>query len=248
MVNTILKLRSTLCISLGIAGALTIFTNVSAQPLKIGSGDPGLKIASSQDDDSEFMIYQDEPWTAGISGYIGGMAHRKINVIFEHGYDLNKILTGVHVPAVKQLFPFDTNSAFTSGRGANPQDPRWSIGYRLVDGALTVFTNVQKAALVKYRLADDEVFLGFVDGRIFFCNKGLQPKAVFWRGESDQKVFSYGLPRGVVNIFGVTTGVEQDVGVAVLRKARPLYAGDYEPDFIEIRLSKGKLAQIKMKK
>ena len=223
----------------------------AAEPPNIGSGYPGLKVATRVGDANAIVIYTDEPDLVGPVGLVG-MKNRKINVIIDHGFHFQKDSIEIPQPIPQQLYPFDSNSVFTSEIGSNDSDakqyaaaggtPPWPVGYRLVDGHLTVFTNVQEAAEAKYHLTNDEMFLGFVDSRIFFCKRAFKPAVVFWREQDSQQAYSFAMPRGVVDIFGVTRGIQKDVGFVVLRKAAwHLHPAPYEKDFIEIKLSSGKL-------
>jgi hypothetical protein len=207
----------------------------------IGSGDPGLKVVIGNSD--SVAIYQDEPQTFGV-GLQGGMAKRRILVIVDQGYGFNQ--RAMDIP--KQLFPFDSEAAFTcsGGRWALPPGPhrfdytpRKYVGYRLVDGRLTVFTDVQKEAGAKYRLSPGEEFLGSVDSRVFYW-KDFDPSKVYWRDQTTTKTYSLALPEGVIDLYGVARGLKQDIRLLTLRKSHRLFNySPYTDEVIEIPLSKG---------
>jgi hypothetical protein len=120
------------------------------------------------------------------------------------------------------------------------------VGYRLIGGDLTIFTNVQQQAQMKYHLHSNEFFLGYVDGKVFFIKDN--PVKVFWREPGSQKEYYYHLPRAVIDIFGVTKALDpdKDIGFVVFRHVRrwpwdSLLLAPYEQDFIQISLSSGKL-------
>ena len=142
-----------------------------------------------------------------------------------------------------QLFPLDTTSAFTCDGGRWSTDfkrwqytPRESTGWRLVDGQLTMIDDVQKQAAREYQLAPDEMFLGLIDNRIFYW-RDFNPSRVFWRKFGNDAVYSAGMPRGVIDLFGATKGIRRDVGFVVFRRSPgiPLYS-PYRVDFMEISL------------
>jgi hypothetical protein len=113
-----------------------------------------------------------------------------------------------------QLYPFGPNSGFTDEVGVknialakNPltrpggiYDPL-ETGYILTNGNLTIFTNVLEQAQVIYHLHSDEVFLGSIDNKIFFC-KGVFKKRdkIFWREQGSQTEYYYQMPRAVLDV------------------------------------------------
>jgi len=207
----------------------------------IGSGNPGLKIATRKSD--AVVIYQDEPQTVGV-GLQGGMLNRKITVIFDKNYHFDQ--KAMDVP--HDLYPFDAETAFTNSGGnwasaGGPWNhtPRQTIGYRLSNGELTTFENVQRAAEVKYNLQPNEIFLGFINDMVFFW-KDFNTNFVFWRKQGNQQLFKAKLPKGIIEIYGAAKGIKKDIGFMVFRKTPGLihwYPRTW--DFVEIQLAKGKL-------
>ena len=86
--------------------------NVAKSP-SIGSGNPGLKVATRGTNADAVVIYQDEPETVGI-GLQAGMMDRKIMVIYDKGYNFRQ----QDMENPDQLYPFDQDSAFTSSGGS----------------------------------------------------------------------------------------------------------------------------------
>lgn len=232
---------------------LSLISKATAGSLGIGSGYPGLKIAIKQTDPGAIVIYQDTPPTAGgvRPGRIPGYS---IDVLYDNGYHLTSasMWSDIYAPIPQQLYPFGTNSAFTSSGGSwDLTSGKWQYasrtytGYGLKDGKLTIFTNVQDAARIRYRLDDDDVFLGCVGDNVFFWKRYV-PSKVFWINGNTRKEFYYGLSRKVIDIFGVTKGLGKDVDIRVFRKASGLIQiTPYEPGFIEISFSSGRLVRAK---
>jgi hypothetical protein len=230
---------------------LSPFNLFAADFASLGSGDPRLKVATKTTNANAIVIYQDEQVTAGIGG-LGGMQDRTITVVVDHGFHFRKNSQDIRVDNVPlQLFPFDCNSAFTSEIGAvdpnaeacvsNGGTPPWSIGYRLENGRLTTFTNVQTEAAAKYHLNQGDIFLGCINSRVFFCKNRFHPAVVFCRDEDNQHEFYFKMPRKVVDIFGVTRGVQNDFGFVVLQGATwHLHPSPYEKQFIELSFSNAK--------
>jgi hypothetical protein len=218
----------------------TLASTVAAVELPgLGSGDPGLKVATRGAD--AIVIYKDEAETVGV-GLIGGMESRKIEVLIDRQYHFQQ--NRMDIP--RQLYPFDAESAFTCEGGAWSADfkhwqytPRRCSAFRLVDGQLTTFTDVQKVAAEKYRLGADEVFLGLIDNRVFFW-RGFNPARVYWRQFGDDSVYSVDMPKDVIDLFGATRGIRGDVGFVVFRKSTGFFShSPYTHGFTEIFLSKG---------
>ncbi len=167
---------------------------------------------------------------------------RSIEILIDHQYHFQK--DRMDVPS--QLFPLDADSAFASSVGkwsAEPRHweylPRVSVGYRISDGQLTTIPDVQRVASEKYRLEAGEVFLGFIDNRVFFW-RNFNPAHVYWRELGNAAVYSADLPAGVIDVYGATRGIQKDVGFVVFRKAGGrLPYSPYTHDFIEISFTKG---------
>lgn len=233
-------------------GRWMIVTNSSALPMasvnvtlspSIGSGNPGLKVATRGTNSNAIVIYQDEPETVG-NGLQGGMMDRKIKVIFDRGYNFRQ--EDMEIP--EQLYPFDSDSAFTSTGGSwDPLGrnweyiPRGTSGFRLANGDLTTFTNVQMAAEAKYHLNSDEAFLGFIDNKVFFW-RGFNPTRVFWRERDSQEVYYYIMPKQVIDIYGVTKGIQNDVCFVAFGKSTGLFSySPYEERLVQINFSGGRI-------
>jgi hypothetical protein len=236
--------------------AFFLRANVNADDLSnIGSGSPGLRVITRVGNSNKIGIYRILPETPFGAGIGSGATNGTIQVIVDQGYNFQKaerLTVGTLLP----LYPFASNSAFTDEVGIEwfwPSSNDWAIsssravGYALTDGSLTVFTNVQQVARAKYHLNSDEIFLGLIDDRVFFCKNLLRPAKIFWREQGSQEVYCYHLPGSVVNIFGVTRALrrDKDVGFVILRKVwrmfpNNLFLAPYEDAFIEISFSNGK--------
>jgi hypothetical protein len=224
--------------------------NVNADSENIGSGYLGLKVITGMERSNSIVIYQDTPPTVG--GVIPGkMEGYSVKVIYERGYHFSEeSLWGGDIPIPEQLYPFSTNSAFTSRGGTwDFSTGKWQyssrtyVGYFFASEKLIIFTSVQERARALYHLNSDDVFLGAVDGKSFFWKK-FKPSKIFWRDQNSQKEFYYALPRGIIDIYGVTKGIQKDVQIRVFRKSSGfMQITPYEPDSIEIFLSKGKLVR-----
>jgi hypothetical protein len=201
--------------------------NVAKSP-SIGSGNPGLKVAARGTNADAVVIYQDEPETVGI-GLQAGMMDRKIMVIYDKGYNFRQ----QDMENPDQLYPFDQDSTFTSSGGSWDQlgknwdyTPRGASGLRLANGGLTTFTNIQAAAEAKYHLSNDETFLGFIDNKVFFW-RGFNPTRVFWRERDSQEVYYYTMPKQLIDIYGVTRGIQKDVCFVTFAKSTGFF--QYSP-------------------
>lgn len=234
--------------------------NVNADDFSnIGSGSPGLRVITRARNPNAIGIYRILPETPFGGGPIsGGATNETIQVIVDHGYGFQKtdmLTIGTLLP----LYPFASNSAFTDEAGIewfSQSSNDWAtssscaVGYTLTNGSLSVFTNVQQVARAKYHLNNDEIFLGFIDNRVFFCKNLLKPAKVFWREQGSQKEYYYRLPKSVVNIYGVTKALQhdKDVGFVAFRHVwrwpwDSLFLAPYEDDFVEMSLSSGKLVR-----
>ena len=222
-----------------LAGIITCIATslLASQSTGIGDGSPGLKVATKES--GAIVIYQDEPTTVGI-GLMGGMLERKIKVILDQGYGFRQEA----MQEQEQLYPFDEQSAFTSEIGSWGPDykawryvPRKSVGYRLADGRITVFESAQEAAREKYQLKPDEVFLGAIDHKVFFW-KAFDPSIVFWRTSGSAELSSYRLPKRVIDLYGITRGITNDVGVVVFERSPGLiHYSPYTTEFIQFSTS-----------
>jgi hypothetical protein len=232
----------------------------------IGSGNPGLKVMTIPSGVSyaiwmacresgpnvPIVIYHEAPENFG--GFTSPqITNETIQVIVDRGFHLKRetLYTCGSIPI--QLFPFAANSAFTDDGGATEimKPPVWlsgppEAGFTLINSNLMIFTNVQQEAQMKYHLHSDEIFLGFIDGRVFFCKNN--PQKVFWREQGSQKEYYYHLPRAVIDIYGVTKALQpdKDVGFVVCRKTwhvfpTNLFLAPVEDGFIEISFTNGKL-------
>jgi hypothetical protein len=244
-----------------ILGSSLLYTKVSADDsYDIGSGNPGLKVIARSSDPNAVVIYHELPETP-FGGFVGVfMTNENIHVIVDRGYGFQKAdMLSLTAGVPLELYPFGSNSAFTDEIGAMEimKPPVWlqgppGIGYMLISNNLTIFTNVQQLARAKYHLNNDEIFLGFLDNKIFFCKNGSGPTKVFWREQGSPGEYYYRMPKAVRDVFGVTKAFapDKDVGFVVLRPTQLVwppwdnwFLPPYHDDFIEISLLKGKLVQ-----
>jgi len=218
---------------------LTVWLSASpAVSQSIGSGNPGLKVVTNKL--GAVAVYQDEPQTLGAGG-MGGWKNRQINVIVDDGYNFDKSFLEIS----DQLFPFDSDSAFTCKGGSWTSDfSRWDysrrkyFGYRLLDGRLTIFNDVQKQASEKYQLSPGEEFLGCIDQRIFFW-KGFNPSSVYWREQGTSRIYRLDLPKGIIDLLGATRGIKKDIAFLTFRKSHGFFHySPYTFEPIEFNLSK----------
>ncbi len=224
----------------GLIGFLALVVSSYAADLTpIGSGQPGLKIATRPP--GSIVIYEDEPSTVGV-GLMGGMATRKIRVLIDQNYHFSK--DRMEIP--EQLYPLAPDIVFTS-RGGTWTDNfhRWDysartyVGYRARGSEVDLVPDIQAAAHRLYGLRPDDVFLGAFNNLVFFWS-GFDPSHVFWRRLGDDAVFEASMPRNVIDIYGATRGIKKDVGFVVFAKARGLVVyAPYETEFVELSLSKG---------
>jgi hypothetical protein len=206
---------------------------------KIGSGNPGLKAVSKNP--AGIAIYQDEPETVG-NGLMGGFRTRHIRVIVDQGYGFNQ--ENMDVNGLKQLYPFDPDSAFScsGGQWGSPSnwqyEPRTSTLYRTNENKVEVTQDVQEMARAKYNLTPNEVFLGYIDGKVFYW-RSFDPSRVFWKEHGSHIELSVPMPAGIIDIYGATRGIRKDIGFVVFRKSQGLIQySPYTSDFVEISLSK----------
>ena len=171
------------------------------------------------------------------------MRNRQLIVLLDKGYGFDQ--QAMDIP--EQLYPLDSDSAFTCSGGAwNLDTKRWdqtkrkAIGYRLVNGQLTVIPDAFSEAALKYKLRPNESFLGRVDGRVFFWRNYL-PTTLFWREIVTSRVYGLELPNGIIDLYGVTRGVQKDIALVVFRKSPGLIQiAPYTNDVLEFVLAKGK--------
>jgi hypothetical protein len=234
-----------------------LFNDVNAAGLSnIGSGSPGLKVVTRPGNSNAIVIYHELPETP-FGGSLGvWMTNETIQVIVDHGYRFQKAeMLSFNSGVPLQLYPFGPNSAFTDEVGVMGimKPPVWlngpaEVGFTLINSNVTKFSNVQEEAQMKYHLRKDEIFLGFIDGRVFFCKS--DPAKVFWQEQGSQKEYCYHLSRSVVNVYGVTKALrpDKDVGFVAFRKTwhvfpDNLFLEPVEDVFIEISVSRGKLVR-----
>lgn len=168
------------------------------------------------------------------------MKNRQIKVVMDQGYDFGIELM-LHS---SQLFPFGPNTAFTTRVGSWNSDRSWNykarshIGYRLIDGKISIFQDVQKEAALAYQLPTGAAFLGCIDHRIFYWND-FNPNHVFWREEGGSKIYKIQLPKGVIDIWGVTRGIGKDIAILLFRESHGFFKySPYTDEVFEFTLSK----------
>lgn len=224
----------------GLLAATVVSPLAHVQSGQLDAGYPGLKIVLAPA--GAVAIYADEPKTVGV-GLRGGMKTRHIKVLFDQGYGFDQ--RAMDIP--EQLYPLDSDTAFTSTGGAFRLDPpRWDLpkrtatGYRLIDGQLTVIPDALAVASSKYRLERNESFLGRIDNRVFFW-RDFNPTMLFWREIDSEQVYGVQMPKGMIDLYGVTRGVKKDIGLVALRKSPGLiHITPNTHDFLEFSISAGK--------
>jgi hypothetical protein len=238
------------------------FCCVAEPSLKLGGGEPGLKILYMET--NRFLIYLDEPSTVG-PGFDGGANTRHLEAICGKNYGLKQLVSGRWTKdGPQQLYPFDLETAFTCEGDSKPPDgqkytldrvgeyisadgklsyfPRETRAYSTNTDNLLVSDDVYALARSRYGLANNQLFLGSIGTDVFYF-ESTDPKKVFFRTTVETNVLSYfAFPRGVTDIYGVTKAVKKskDVGFVVLRKP-PIFG--YSPmtfDFVEFSFKKAK--------
>jgi hypothetical protein len=140
--------------TMGLIGVLAfVVSSYAADQPQIGSGQPGLKIATRAP--GSIVIYEDEPSTVG-AGLAGGMATRKIRVLIDQNYHFSK--ERMEIP--EQLYPLEPDAVFTSSGGTWTEDfHRWEYtartyaGYRARGSEVDFIPDIQAAARKLYSLA-----------------------------------------------------------------------------------------------
>lgn len=90
-----------------------------------------------------------------------------------------------------------------------------------------------------YGLRGTDVFLGIVNGRVYFWSNFI-PSRVYWRGLNDKAVYSANMPDETVDIYGVTKGIRKDIGFVVFAKSAGWFKySPYTTKFVEMSLSQG---------
>jgi hypothetical protein len=216
-------------------------------PLTLASGDPGLKIIYKTT--NQFVIFIDEPWTVG-PGLIAGMDERQIQVISDRHYGLMDKFRSksgqIGIP--QQLYPFDDKAVFASD-GANWDPVRkvmiWPGNTQVffINGDdIAVSNNVFALARARYSLATNQLFLGRIGTNVYYWETQ-DPRKVLYRAAAGERATNYfELPKGIMDIFGVTQGVKEkdNVGFAVLRKSKGFSYSPNEFTFIEVSFKTAK--------
>jgi len=207
----------------------------------LGSGQPGLKIMYKGT--NQFVIYLDEPWTVGV-GLMGGYYERHIDVLFDRNYGLKEMIrTRMWDGDPKQLYPFDDQRAFTCEDIFLDADPKpgtsWCHQAKMftINGSsLSVSDDVYALARHQYGLTTNHYFLGKIGTNIFYWEMG-DPRKAYCRpiGEKQAAIY-FELPKGMIDLFGVTKGVKKDVGFVVLKKSTGFFP--YSPnEFVFLEFS-----------
>lgn len=205
----------------------------------IGSGAPGMKayLAPSR----SVVIYLDEPSTVG-GGLVGGMSKRHIQVLF----DPDRVFSQDAMDIPDQLYPLDANSAFSctggkwdSSSGHWIYEPRTFTVYSIDDGKLVMERDALPKTQARFHLSHEEVFLGRISDKVFFWKK-YDPHRIYWRTDGSCIEYEIKLPKGVIDIYGVTRGIKKDFGAVVFRHSPGLFHyAPYTEDFVEFRLLDG---------
>lgn len=227
-------------LSLLLSGFLsTGFLSTQGMSQSIGSGDPGLKVVSGPS--GSFAIFKDEPQTFGI-GLIGGWKNRNIQLVIDQGYHFDKAFPGDPM----QLFPFSEDSAFSCTGGSwAPDFKRWDYsrrkyyGYQLIDCRINIITDVQQEATVKYGLGSGDIFLGFINGTVFYW-RNFDPSKIYWRTKDPTKTYYQALPTWVIDLYGAAHGIKKDIALLAFGKSHGLFHyAPYTHEVIELKLAKG---------
>ncbi|HEY4417489.1 MAG TPA: hypothetical protein VGO57_17490 [Verrucomicrobiae bacterium] len=218
-----------------------------APSTNLGAGQPGLKI--DYRGTNRFVIYLDEPWTVG-PGSIGGYYDRHIDVLFEQNYGLKRMLQTREWDGgdPQQLYPFDDQRIFTCETAKLGLDhktfthwPHQTQLFSINGNSLSVSDDVYVLARQQYGLTTNQFFLGKIGTNIFYWEMG-DPRKAIYRAVGDKSTVKYfELPKGMIDLFGVTKSVKKDVGFTVLRKSSGFF--QYSPntfDFIEVSFNTAK--------
>jgi hypothetical protein len=218
----------------------------NAQLHQLGDGDPGLKVIYRTT--NQFVIYLDEAWTVG-PGLIGGYDKRHIDVLFDRNYGLKQMIQTRSWEGIpQQLYPFNDHEAFTcEGISLDPDSESLSNWFHrtqvfsLNGDSVSVSDDVYILARQQYGLTSSQLFLGKFETNIFYWERS-DPTKVFYHVTSEEAATNYfELPKGIIDLFGVTKSAKKDVGFVVLKKSTGFF--HYSPNeftFVEFYFKNSK--------
>jgi len=212
-------------------------------PLNLGSGQPGLKIMDKGT--NQFVIYLDEPWTVGV-GSMGGYYDRHIVVLFDRNYGLKEMIrTRTWDGGAQQLYPFDDQRAFTCDVATNSSNwPHQTQMITINGDSPSISDDVYALARQQYGLTTNQYFLGKIGTNIFYWEMG-DPRKAYCRpiGEKEAAIY-FELPKGMIDLFGVTKGVKKDIGFVVFKKSTRFFSFSYY-EFVFLEFSFKDAKQVK---
>jgi len=233
-----------------------------ALPLNLGSGEPGLHIIYNTT--NQYVIFLDEPWTVG-DGLFGGYDKRKIQVLTDRNFGLKEMIqTRTWGEGdVLELYAFDKQTAFTCQGDSKPPDgqiytsnsmglytsadgkrvyiPRTSQVFYANGDNILVSDDVYALARSRYGLTTNQLFLGRIGTNIFYWETRNPTRVYYHTDEKTQPTNYFKLPKGIIDIDGVTKAIKKDVGFVVLRKSKGFF--HYSPNefaFIEVSFKDAK--------
>ena len=218
-----------------------------ALPLNLGSGQPGLRIIYNAT--NQYIIYidefLDESWEVG-DDWLHNYPKRQIQVLTERNF-------GFWTGYVQDLYPFDEQTAFTCGAA-----PGWSSDYKTFNywprytrvfstsvtnvDSIMVSKDVYALARSRYGLTTNQLFLGKIGTNIFYWETRVPTKVYYRTTEEKQAMNYFNLPKGVVDVDGVTKALStnMDVGFFATRKSGWLDVAPYHFTFIEVSFKNAK--------
>ena len=232
-----------LWIGLLFAGAASIpLFAADSLPPNLGNGNPGLHITYNTT--NQYVIFLDEPWTVG-GGLIGGYDERNIQVLADRNFGLKEMIrTRTWGEGdVLQLYAFDEQTVFTcEGDSKPPDDQIYTMNsmdyYTSADGrrvyfprktqvfstnaeSILISNDVYALARSRYGLTTNQLFLGRIGTNVFYWETRDTAKVYYHAAEDAHTTNYFKLPKGIIDIFGVTKAVStnKDVGFELLRKS-----------------------------
>jgi hypothetical protein len=186
----------------------------------IGSGYPATR---AFDNGTSIVIYRDKIINIG-AGTLGAACYHNITRIAEQG---PKVGDDALINSNQQVYPLAPGMCFTDGFDS-------AKVYLAKDGAIAQKIDITKISREIYALDQRRVFLGCLDGQVYYHEDNDLTK-LYKMDVKSQSIKSANIPKGILKIQGVTRGIRKDVGLFVLRKSPGLaHVTPNTFDFIEL--------------
>lgn len=200
-------------------------------PFKLGGGYPSLHII--YDSTNRYVVYLDNEYLGYLdkqaaSGEDTNNLAPAFQVALERNYSLKKNFRDDSLlPDIKQLFPFDDQTAFTCQgmvglKPASDYEPRTSQVLSISDNGIVMSSDVDALARARYGLATNQMFLGKIGMNIYYFEPSALRRVYFRAVGARNGTYYFELPRGVTQVFGATraASANKDVGFWGVRKTR----------------------------